>query len=144
MADLSLTIVGNLTRDPELCYTASGAAVCRLDVAHNPRVRKGDEWVDGEPTFLTVNAWRTLGENCAESLGKGARVIVSGRLRTERWEDDKGEKRSRLVLDADAIGPELAYATATVRKMTRVGQAPPDDPWATGTASRPAEEEAPF
>src|SRR6266536_1558406 len=122
MNALTLTIIGNLTADPELRFTPSGAAVVKFTVAHTPRSKRGDEWVDGEPTFLDCTAWRQLAENVAESLAKGARVIVTGRLRTDRWETDgrngqpAGEKRSRMVLDVDGVGPELAYATAAVKK----------------------------
>jgi len=81
--------------------------------------------------------WRTLAENSAESLRKGTRVIATGRLRTERWETPEGHKRSRLVMDADGLGPDLAYATASVRKMARSNQGDPNDPWATASTTRP-------
>jgi single-strand DNA-binding protein len=138
MNDLPLTIVGNLTADPELRYTPSGAAVVRFTVAHTPRKldRQSGQWSDGEPTFIDCTAWRTLAEHIAESLARGARVIVAGTLRTERWETD-GEKRSRMVLDVTAAGPELAYATAKVQKMARRQAGPADDAWATATPERP-------
>lgn len=138
MRDLNLTIVGNLVADPDLRFTPNGAAVAKFTVAYTPRTRtEGGEWKDGEPTFLDCQAWRQLAENIAESLTKGARVIVAGRLRTERWEKD-GEKRSRIVLDVDGAGPELTYATAKVNKMTRTGNdTAPDDPWATASKTRP-------
>lgn len=135
--DLHTTIIGNLTDDPELRFTPSGVAVAKLTIAHNPRVRKGDEWTDGEPTFFVGTAWRQLAENVAESLTKGARVIATGRLRTERWEDKaNGEKRSRIVLDLDGIGPDLAWATATVKKMARTSS-PGDDEWNSASRQRP-------
>lgn len=145
MNTLTLTIVGNLVDAPELRFTPSGVAACRFTVAHTPRTRDaaGGEWKDGEPTFLDCTAWRQLAENATESLIKGARVIVSGRLRTERWETDgrngqpAGQKRSRMVLDVDAVGPELSWATATVKKMQRSGPGPADDPWATASRTRP-------
>lgn len=146
---LQLPIVGNLTEDPELRFTPNGAAVCKFTVAFTPRTRVGEEWKDGEPTFLPCTAWRQLAENVAESLSKGARVVVVGRLRTERWETDgrgtapAGEKRSRIVLDVDAVGPELLYATATVKKMTRSNGGPADDPWNTASRTRPETSSAP-
>jgi single-strand DNA-binding protein len=136
--DMNTTIVGNLTDDPELRFTPSGAAVVKFTIAHNQRVKRGDEWVDGEPTFVSCTAWRQLAENIAESLTRGARVILAGRLRTERWDDKaSGEKRSRIVLDVQGCGPELSFATATVRKMSRNG-APGDDQWSQASRTRPA------
>lgn len=129
--EIQVTIVGNLTGDPELRFTPAGVAVCRINIAHNPRVKVDGEWKDGEPTFVTGTAWRTLAENLAESLAKGARVIASGRLTTGRWEKD-GVKRERLELAIDAIGPDLAYATASVRKMTRTG-GPTDGEWSNSS-----------
>lgn len=139
MNTITLTIVGNLTDKPEVKYLNSGVAVTRFNVAHNPRVRKSDgTWTDGEPTFFTVNAWRDLAESCAVSLAKGNRVIVYGTVRTERWDDEKtGDKKSRMVIDASAVGAELSFATATVHKMNRRNDAPPDDEWATATPERP-------
>ncbi len=138
MNNLTLTIVGNLTDDPELRFTPSGAAVCKFRVAHTPRTRDGqDGWKDGEPTFLDCTAWRQLAENVAESLARGTRVIVAGRLRTERWESKEGEKRSKVVLDVDAVGPELAFATAKVAKLRR-GNGAGDDDWTSATRTRPS------
>lgn len=133
---IPITIIGNLTDAPELRFTSAGVAVCKFTVASTPRVRKGEQWEDGEPTFMTCTAWRQLAENAAESLPKGARVIVTGRLRTERWETSEGEKRSRVTLDADGVGPDLTYATAEVRKVRR-HQGDPDDPWANASKTRP-------
>jgi single-strand DNA-binding protein len=143
---LPFTIVGNLTGDPELRFTPSGVAVARFTVAHTPRTKPAGsaEWTDGEPTYLDCTAWRTLAENVTETLSKGARVIATGRLRTERWEDkdDTGKKRSRMVLDVDAVGPDLSYATASVKKMRRNDGAP-DDPWSTASRTRPEPAAAP-
>lgn len=138
MNTLTLSIIGNLTADPELRFTPSGAAVVRFTVAHTPRKPDGNGgWTDGEPTFLDCTAWRQLAENVAESLAKGTRVVVTGRLRTERWEDkDSGQKRSRMVLDVDGVGPDLTYATATVKKMAR-NAGDPNDPWASASRTRP-------
>lgn len=141
--EMHTTIVGNLTADPELRFTPAGVAVVRLSIAHNPRIKSGDEWKDGEPTFVSATAWRTLAENVAESLSKGARVIVTGRLTTERWEKD-GAKRERLALAIEGIGPDLTYATAQVRKMTRSNSGPSDDPWTTASTARPASAPADF
>jgi single-strand DNA-binding protein len=142
--DTRITFVGNLVKDPELRFTPSGAAVCKFTLAATPRVRNGEEWEDGETSFLDCTAWRNLAEHIAETLGRGLRVIVVGRLKTERWEtkpDDQGkgggEKRSRWVLDVDECGMSLQYATAHVRRATR--NAPPaDNEWASATPERPA------
>ncbi|MFC4045459.1 single-stranded DNA-binding protein [Dactylosporangium siamense] len=144
-----MTVVGNLTADPELRYTDKGVAMARFTVASTPRVRDkaSNEYRDGEPLFLTCTAWRTLAEHLAESLTKGARVVVVGRLRQSRWEDDKGEKRSMIQLDVDEVGPSLRFATAKVAKLTRSGAstgdgfAPAfdgDDAWASASSERPA------
>jgi single-strand DNA-binding protein len=152
MNSLPMTIVGNLTRDPELRFTPSGTAVVKFTVAHTPRKldRESGKWIDGEPTFLDCTAWRQLAENIAESLSQGHRVIVTGTLRTERWETDgrnggaAGEKRSRMVLDVDSAGPELTWATAGVKKMQRSNNTgPADDPWATASRVRPTSPAAP-
>lgn len=137
MNTIPITIVGNLTADPELRFTAAGIAVTRVTIAQTPRKRDGDKWIDGEPTFLDGSVWRGLAENVAASLGKGSRVIATGTLRTERWEKD-GEKRSRVVCDISAIGPDLTYATASVQKMNRSNAGDPDDPWVTASKTRPA------
>lgn len=145
MRHLPLMIVGNLTGEPELRFTPSGAAVCRFTVAHNPSTydKQAGEWKDGEPTFIDCSAWRGLAENLAESLKPGARVILYGNLRTHRWESDgsgktpAGEKIARMVLDVIAAGPELTWATAKVAKVTRRGETAPDDPWATASRKRP-------
>ena len=130
-----ITVVGNLTADPELRFTASGAAVANFTVASTPRTfnRTSGEWEDGQPLFLRCGLWRQPAENVAESLLKGARVILTGRLRQRSFETKDGEKRTVIELEVDEIGPSLRYATATVTKATRsVGQA------------QPAEDEPPF
>ncbi|HZM74668.1 MAG TPA: single-stranded DNA-binding protein [Candidatus Limnocylindrales bacterium] len=149
-----ITVVGNLTDDPELRFTPSGAAVAKFRVASTPRTldRNSGEWKDGEPLFLQCNIWRQAAENVAESLHRGARVIVTGRLRQRSYETREGEKRTVIELEVDEIGPSLRYATAKVQKMSRSGggggfgaggggNAPSqgsgggggyaDDPWAT-------------
>jgi len=119
--DVTITVIGNLTDDPELRFTPSGAAVAKFRVASTPRIldRTTNEWKDGEPLFLTCNVWRQAAENCAESLQRGARVIVSGRLKQRSYETREGEKRTVMELEVDEIGPSLKYATAKVQKMSR-------------------------
>ena len=141
--ETTVTVIGNLTADPELRYTPTGgAAMAKFTVASTPRVfdRTANEYKDGDPLFLTCTAWRELAEHAAESLRKGHRVVVVGRLRLSRWETEEGEKRSAYGLDVDEIGPSLRFATATVVKATRVradDPVPPDDEWANGSAERP-------
>jgi single-strand DNA-binding protein len=137
--ETALTVVGNLTADPELRYTPEGTALVKFTVASTPRVldRTSGEYRDGDPLFLTCTAWRDLAEHVAESLSKGARVVVTGRLRLSRWETDEGEKRSAYGLDVDDVGPSLRFATAQVQRMTRTsgrvappaGATAPGDPW---------------
>jgi single-strand DNA-binding protein len=137
-----ITVIGNLTDDPELRFTPTGAAVAKFRVASTPRSfdKASGEWKDGEALFLPCSAWRDLAEHVAESLQRGARVIVTGRLKQRTYETKEGEKRTVYELDVDEVGPSLRYATATVKKMARSsgGQAPrgggQGDPWATATA----------
>ncbi|HEY7591936.1 MAG TPA: single-stranded DNA-binding protein [Actinophytocola sp.] len=139
--DTVITVIGNLTADPELRFTQSGAAVANFTVASTPRTfdRQSGEWKDGEALFLRCNIWRQSAENVAESLTRGARVIVSGRLKQRSFETREGEKRTVVELEVDEIGPSLRYATAKVNKVSRgsggggygggSGGAPADDPW---------------
>lgn len=162
--DTVITVIGNLTADPELRFTPSGAAVANFTVASTPRTfdRQTNEWKDGDALFLRCAIWREAAENVADSLHKGARVIVSGRLKQRSYETKEGEKRTVVELDVDEIGPSLRYATAKVTKMNRSGgggwggggggnssgggqgnwggggggqAAAQDDPWATGGQS---------
>ncbi len=119
--DTTITVIGNLTDDPELRFTPSGAAVAKFRVASTPRFFKDGEWKDGDPLFLSCTVWRQAAENVAESLQRGARVIVSGRLRQRSYETREGEKRTVIELEVDEIGPSLRYATAKVQKMSRSG-----------------------
>jgi len=121
--DTTITVIGNLTDDPELRFTPSGAAVAKFRVASTPRFldRQSGEWKDGEPLFLACNIWRDAAEHVAESLQRGARVIVTGRLRQRSYETREGEKRTVIELEGDEIGPSLRYATAKVQKMARSG-----------------------
>ncbi len=117
----SVTVIGNLTREPELRYTPSGAAVVKFGIAVNRSYnnRNGDKVEQTD--FFDVTAWRELGENVAESLTVGSRVIVTGRLQQDRWENDGGEKRSKIFIVADEVGPSLRWATASITKTTRGG-----------------------
>ncbi len=118
--ETTLTIVGNLTADPELRFTPNGTAVANFTVASTPRSydRATGQWVDGDALFLRCTAWAQLAEHTAESLTRGARVIVTGRLRQRSFETREGDKRSVIELDVDEVGPSLRYATATVTKTT--------------------------
>jgi single-strand DNA-binding protein len=159
--ETTITVIGNLTDDPELRFTPSGAAVAKFRVASTPRFmdRASGEWKDGEPLFMACNIWRDAAEHVAESLQRGARVIVTGRLRQRSYETREGEKRTVIELEVDEIGPSLRYATAKVQKMARSGGGSGggfgasgggggrsqggggnfDDPWATAApASTPA------
>ncbi|GGM67714.1 single-stranded DNA-binding protein [Longimycelium tulufanense] len=141
-----ITLVGNLTADPELRYLPTGVAVTTFTVANNPRTydRQAGQWRDATPLFLRCSLWRQAAENLAEStLTKGTRVIVQGRLRQRSFETSEGEKRTVYELEVDEIGPSLRCATATVTKVTRShsGEPPADDPWAnagyTGDGEQP-------
>lgn len=142
--EIALTIIGNLTGDPELRFTPGGKPVANFTVVHNTRVKDGNQWKDGEPTFLRCNAWEGLAENIAESLRKGDRVIVQGGMYSRGWEDREGNKRSSLELRVEAVGPDLRHATAVVTKVKRDSTAggfqaaqPAADPWATPVSDTP-------
>ena len=158
-----ITVVGNLTSDPELRYTQNGLAVANFTIASTPRNfdRAANEWKDGEALFLRASVWREFAEHVAGSLTKGSRVIASGRLKQRSYETKEGEKRTSMELEIDEIGPSLRYATAKVTKVTRSGggfgggsgdgggggggnasAAPADDPWAT--AAPTSSDEPPF
>lgn len=139
-----ITVIGNLTADPELRFTPSGAAVANFTVASTPRTfdRQTGEWKDGEALFLRCNIWRQAAENTAESLTRGMRVIVSGRLRQRSFETREGEKRTVMEMEVDEVGPSLRYATAKVNRATRQGSGSGsggygsssgggDDPWSS-------------
>jgi single-strand DNA-binding protein len=117
--DNSVIVVGNLTDDPEVRFTPNGTQVANFRLAVTARVRDGDSWKDGETSFFRVNVWRDLAANVAESLSKGSRAIVLGRLRTRSWETPEGEKRSATEIEADEIGASLKWATAKVARTTR-------------------------
>ena len=121
--DTILTLVGNLTNDPELRFTPSGAAVANFTVASTPRTfdRQSNDWKDGETLFMRCSVWRDAAENVAESLQRGSRVIVTGRLKSRSYETKEGEKRTVNELEVDELGPSLRYATAKVNKTQRGG-----------------------
>ena len=121
--DTVITIIGNLTADPELRFTPSGAAVANFTVASTPRMfdRQSNEWKDGETLFMRCSIWRDAAENVAESLQRGMRVIASGRLKSRSYETKEGEKRTVVEMDVDEIGPSLRSATAKVNKTQRGG-----------------------
>jgi single-strand DNA-binding protein len=137
--DTTITIVGNLTDDPDLRFTPNGAAVANFTVASTPRFfdKQTNEWRDGEALFLRCSIWRQAAENVAETLQRGARVIVSGRLKQRSYETREGEKRTTFEVEVDEIGPSLKYATAKVTKTSRSGAnsgggnlGGGNDPWA--------------
>jgi single-strand DNA-binding protein len=139
--DVTITIIGNLVGDPEVRFTTSGTAIAGFTVAVNASRynREANRWEDAGTSFYRCEAWKLLGEHVAESLSKGLRVIVQGRWAEQHWNDkETGDPRSGWKLTVDAIGPDLAFATATVRKMARNGQTAPDDAWANGSRTRPA------
>ena len=145
-AETVITVVGNLTADPELRFTPSGAAVANFTVASTPRIfdRSTSEWKDGEALFLRCNAWRQLAENVGESLAKGMRVVVQGRLQQRSYETKEGEKRTVIELAVDEIGPSLRYATAKVNKASRGGSSG-SDPWGAAPGAAPTQpDEPPF
>lgn len=141
-ATTPVTIVGNLTDDPELRFTSSGVAVANFSVAVNRRQfdRQANEWKEAGTDFHRVTVWRSLAENVAGTLAKGARVIVVGDLKQRSWMDEKsGEKRSAWEVEGSAVGPDLTFATATVSKVAKSqGSAPGDDTWASASRTRPA------
>ncbi|MDP9093821.1 MAG: single-stranded DNA-binding protein [Actinomycetota bacterium] len=143
-----ITVVGNLTADPELRFTPSGAAVASFTIASTPRTfdRNTNEWKDGEALFLRCSIWRQAAENAAESLTRGMRVIAQGRLKQRSFETREGEKRTVIELDVDEVGPSLKYASAKVNRTQRgsstgggfggSGTDGADDPWGSApTAS---------
>ena len=160
--ETTITVIGNLVDDPELRFTPSGAPVANFRIASTPRTfdRQSNEWKDGDTLFLSCAVWRQAAENVAESLQKGMRVVVQGRLKQRQYETREGEKRTVVELDVDEVGPSLKYATAKVSRTTRQGgggggysgggggggggysggggqqSAPADDPWATPAPSQ--------
>ncbi len=161
--DTNLTMIGNLVSDPELRFTPSGAAVAKFTVASTPRYldKTTNEWKDGDSLFLQCQIWRQAAENVAESLTKGMRVIVSGRLKQRSYETKEGEKRTVFEVEVDEVGPSLRNATAKVTKVARqtgggytasaaaAPTASTDDPWSAapvggGWSTTPSEDAPPF
>jgi single-strand DNA-binding protein len=166
--DTTITIIGNLVNDPELRYTPTGQAVATFRVASTPRFldRTTNEWKDGDSLFLSCNVWRQAAENVAESLQRGMRVIVSGRLRQRSYETKEGEKRTVYEIEVDEVGPSLRNASAKVSRSTRstgggfgggqsgqsgqggygggAGGRASDDPWAADPADNGFSDEPPF
>ncbi len=156
-----ITLVGNLVDDPELRFTASGVAVANFRVASTPRIydKQAGEWRDGDSLFLSCSVWRQYAENVAESLTKGNRVIVTGRLKQRSYETQAGERRTVMEIEVDEVGPSLRSATAKVARVSRDGgfggggqaaaSTPPADPWASSPAGGnswggAADEQPPF
>jgi len=169
--DTTITIIGNLVNDPELRYTPTGQAVATFRVASTPRFmdRQTNEWKDGDSLFLSCNVWRQAAENVAESLQRGMRVIVSGRLRQRSYETKEGEKRTVYEVEVDEVGPSLRNASAKVNRSARAGTGsgsgfgggqsgssgqggygggangrPNDDPWAAEPGDSGFSDEPPF
>lgn len=138
-----ITVIGNLTGDPELRFTPSGSAVANFTIASTPRTfdRQSNDWKDGETLFLRASVWREAAENVAETLTKGMRVIAQGRLKSRSYETKEGEKRTTIELEVDEIGPSLRYATAQVTRAQSnrgvgggsFGGGQSDDAWAPST-----------
>lgn len=152
--DTPITIAGNLVADPELRFTPSGAAVANFRIASTPRTFNKDtnQWEDGDALFLTCNIWRQAAENVAESLSKGMRVIVTGRLKQRSYQTKEGEQRTVFEVEVDEVGPSLKYATASVNRNPREGgQNAPQGQQPSGWISQdtqngftPNNEQAPF
>lgn len=156
--ETSITIVGNLTADPDLKFTQSGIPAANFTVASTPRTfdKQSNQWVDGDPLFLRCTVWRDYAEHVAESLDKGMRVIVQGNLRANQWTDKQGNRRTSYEIDVQEVGPSLRYATAQVSKATRgnnFGQPQGDHPAAGGAGmwtqpqtgwQQPSTDQAPF
>ncbi|SDI79175.1 single-strand binding protein [Frankineae bacterium MT45] len=160
-----ITVIGNITADPELRFTPSGAAVANFTVASTPRTldKASNEWKDGEALFLRCSIWRQAAENVAESLTRGTRVVVTGRLKQRSYETKEGEKRTVVELEVDEIGPSLRYATAKVNRSSRGSEGgfgggssggfgsgggrsnePADDPWGSAPPAGGLSDEPPF
>jgi single-strand DNA-binding protein len=163
--DTIITVIGNLTGDPELRFTPSGAAVANFTIASTPRVydRQSNEWKDGDTLFMRCSIWREAAENVSETLAKGTRVIAQGRLVQRSYETREGEKRTVVELQVDEVGPSLRYASAKIQRNQRQGGgqggggqsygggAPAggmsggaEDPWATPGVAGPMSDEPPF
>ena len=125
MNEPTLTLIGNLTEDPTLRYTPNGAAVVNLTIAQTPKIKQGDQWVDGETIFARCSAWREMAEHISESLTRGTRVVANVRMKSRTYETKEGQKRTVTEYEIDEIGPSLRYATAKVTKAQRAGGGQP-------------------
>ena len=153
--DVQITVVGNLVADPELRFTQKGTPVASFRVASTSRVYKDGQWVNGDEVFLTCSLWREAAENMVESLSKGMRVIVTGRLKQRSWEKD-GVKRTETYIEVDEVGPSLKFARVQVAKgqqskpkddgwlSQQQNQAPASDPWNSSQPQLPDNEQPPF
>lgn len=154
--DTTICVIGNLTADPELRFTPSGAAVASFTIASTPRTfdKNSNEWKDGEALFLRCSIWRQAAENVAESLTRGMRVVAQGRLQQRSYETREGEKRTVIELQVDEVGPSLKYATAKVNRTARASDAAQpantnssgasDDPWGSAPPQGQFSDEPPF
>lgn len=143
MTDTTLTIIGNLTADPDLRFTASGTPVANFTIASTPRTfdKAANEWKDGEALFMRCSLWKQAAENAAESLRRGTRVIATGRLKQRSYETREGEKRTVIELEIDEIGASLRYAAGGEKRAAAKTSDTAPDPWAAKTA---ATDDAPF
>jgi single-strand DNA-binding protein len=150
MSENSVTLVGNLTEDPELRYTSQGTAVTNFRIAVNKRIKDAStgEWKDGDASYFRVNCWRDLAEHVADSLRKGTRVIVAGSLKMREWETQEGEKRTSFEIEATECGPSLRWATAQVQRAQRAAAGGNSGNWGGNGSSwgddAPIPEEVPF
>src|SRR4051794_4181945 len=140
MPDNSVTLVGNITRDPELRFTPSGQAIATFGMAVNRRFQRNGQWEE-QTSFFNITAWGTLGENASNSLQKGARIVVNGRLEQRSWETQEGEKRSVVEVVADELGPSLRWATAEITKNDRREGGSDSGGGGGSSSSRPASNE---
>ncbi|MER5183573.1 single-stranded DNA-binding protein [Streptomyces sp. NPDC002896] len=131
-----ITVIGNLTADPEIKFTEGGAALAKFTIAATPRVfdRESNQWKDGNATFFRCAAWRSLAEHIAESLAKGSRVVAFGRIRQHNWQTDQGENRSMLAMEVDEIGASLRFVNVAIdaKRPAQGSASGTDDPWDTG------------
>jgi single-strand DNA-binding protein len=137
MAETFVSLVGNLTDDPEVRFTPQGTQVGSFRLACTPRIRQGDTWTDGETSYFTVTCWRELAAHAADSLSKGDRTLVFGRLKTRSWETPEGERRSVVEVEAEEVGPSLKWATAKPQRATSKARAA-NGPSKGGTFDEPS------
>lgn len=142
--EIQVTLIGNMTADPELRYSPGGDAVANFTVASTPRVYKDGAWVDGEASFMRVAAWRKLGENVAESFRKGSRVVVVGKIKQRSWETKEGQKRTDWVMDAEDVAGSVMFqpVTITAGDVNRAGAEKANDLWGGSTGG--ASDDPPF